>query len=409
MIAVCAFAAWGAFLFMMSLYLQDERGFSAMHTGLIYLPVAVGALIFSPLSGRLVGRFGSRPSLLAAGTLITAATLMLTRLTATTPVWMLLIVFAVFGIGFSMVNAPITNAAVSGMPTDRAGAASAVASTSRQVGVSLGVALCGSVAGSALADGGGGLRRGRPAAVVGVRGTRGGDLRARPLLDVTARIALGRAACAVGRRTPGATRGRPCQRNPLADEVWRAMAAAVIDNRDGWRRAVIEQTGLPFSRIRILRRLARRPMTVKQVADAATIDAPAATVAVNDLEDRGLVVRETDPTNRRCKVVSLTDAGREMVQADRRGIDDPAPDALAALDDARAQGAEGDHRQAREIAFPVVNRALSQPWLLSRRDDCSGGDVVRCVRRRTAGRRPVLRRLRFARRHRGQLTPSTSK
>ncbi len=151
MIAVCAFASWGAFLFMMSLYLQGQRGFSAMHTGLIYLPVAVGALIFSPLSGRLVGRFGSRPSLLIAGTLITAATLMLTRLTATTPVWQLLTIFAVFGIGFSMVNAPITTAAVSGMPTDRAGAASAVASTSRQVGVSLGVALCGSVAGAALA------------------------------------------------------------------------------------------------------------------------------------------------------------------------------------------------------------------------------------------------------------------
>ena len=62
------------------------------------------------------------------------------------------VIFAVFGIGFSMVNAPITNAAVSGMPTDRAGAASAVASTSRQVGVSLGVALCGSIAGAALAD-----------------------------------------------------------------------------------------------------------------------------------------------------------------------------------------------------------------------------------------------------------------
>ena len=150
MIAVCAFAAWGAFLFMMSLYLQEERGFSAMHTGLIYLPVAVGALIFSPLSGRLVGRFGSRPSLLVAGILITAATLMLTRLSATTPVWQLLVIFAVFGIGFSMVNAPVTNAAVSGMPTDRAGAASAVASTSRQVGVSIGVALCGSVAGAAL-------------------------------------------------------------------------------------------------------------------------------------------------------------------------------------------------------------------------------------------------------------------
>ena len=65
MIAICAFAAWGAFLFMMSLYLQGERGFSAMHTGLIYLPIAIGALIFSPLSGRMVGRFGAPP--VAAG------------------------------------------------------------------------------------------------------------------------------------------------------------------------------------------------------------------------------------------------------------------------------------------------------------------------------------------------------
>ena len=150
MIAVCAFASWGAFLFMISLYLQVERGFSAMRTGLLYLPIAVGALVFSPLSGRLVGRFGARPSLLIAGTLITTATLLLTRLTITTAVWQLLVIFSVFGIGFSMVNAPITNAAVSGMPTDRAGAASAVASTSRQVGVSVGVALCGSVLGSAL-------------------------------------------------------------------------------------------------------------------------------------------------------------------------------------------------------------------------------------------------------------------
>ena len=61
--AICAFAAWGAFLFMMSLYLQGERGYSAMHTGLIYLPIAIGALLFSPLSGRLVGRYGARPSL----------------------------------------------------------------------------------------------------------------------------------------------------------------------------------------------------------------------------------------------------------------------------------------------------------------------------------------------------------
>lgn len=152
--AVSAFSAWGAFLFMMSLYLQGERGYSAMHTGLIYLPIAIGALIFSPLSGRLVGRFGARPSLVIAGTMIAVAATMLTFLTGSTPVWWLIIVFAVFGIGFAMVNAPITNAAVSGMPLDRAGAASAVTSTSRQVGVSIGVALCGSVAGSAITMGG---------------------------------------------------------------------------------------------------------------------------------------------------------------------------------------------------------------------------------------------------------------
>jgi MFS family permease len=150
-LAISAFAAWGAFLFMMSLYLQGERHFSAMHTGLIYLPIAIGALIFSPLSGRMVGRFGARPSLMIAGVLIIAASVMLTFLSATTPVWQMLIVFAVFGIGFAMVNAPITNSAVSGMPTDRAGAASAVTSTSRQIGVSIGVALCGSLAGAALA------------------------------------------------------------------------------------------------------------------------------------------------------------------------------------------------------------------------------------------------------------------
>jgi DNA-binding MarR family transcriptional regulator len=119
--------------------------------------------------------------------------------------------------------------------------------------------------------------------------------------------------------------------NDLADEVWRSIASLVHDNRDGWKRAVIEQTGLPFSRIRILMRLGRQSMTVKQLAHAATMDAPATTVAVNDLEDRGLVVRETDPTNRRCKVVSLTDAGRQTVDK----IDttpDPAPNVLATLD-----------------------------------------------------------------------------
>lgn len=149
-IAVCAFAALGAFLFDMSLYLQGVRHFSATHTGLLYLPMALGMLIFSPLSGRMVGRYGTRPSLIAAGILMALSAIGLTRLSPGTAMWQLVILFALFGIGFGMVNAPITTAAVSGMPLDRAGAAAAVASTSRQVGVSLGVALCGALSGAGL-------------------------------------------------------------------------------------------------------------------------------------------------------------------------------------------------------------------------------------------------------------------
>jgi DNA-binding MarR family transcriptional regulator len=122
-------------------------------------------------------------------------------------------------------------------------------------------------------------------------------------------------------------------RNQLADDVWRDLSRFVFDNRDSWRRAVVDQTGLPFSRIRILKRLARTPLTVKGVAQHTTVDAPAATVAVNDLEARGLVVRQIDPSNRRSKLVSLTEAGAAVVAAIDT-TDDPAPDALTDLDDA---------------------------------------------------------------------------
>ncbi len=122
--AICAFAGLGAFLFSASLYLQGVRHYSAVHTGLLYLPMALGMLICSPLSGRLVGRFGTRPSLVAAGILMTTAAALLTTLRPDTPVWQLVVMFAIFGAGFGTVNPPITTAAVSGMPMDRAGAAS---------------------------------------------------------------------------------------------------------------------------------------------------------------------------------------------------------------------------------------------------------------------------------------------
>jgi DNA-binding MarR family transcriptional regulator len=110
------------------------------------------------------------------------------------------------------------------------------------------------------------------------------------------------------------------------------MAAVVFDNRDGWKRDVIETSGLPFSRIRVLRRLARKAMSLREIAEATMMDAPAATVAINDLEDRGLVVRTPDPADRRSKLVSLTQAGCDVVARIDR-VEDPAPPSIAALSD----------------------------------------------------------------------------
>jgi EmrB/QacA subfamily drug resistance transporter len=148
-IAISAFAGLGGFLFLNTLYLQEVRGFSALQAGLYTLPMALMTLICAPLSGRVVGSRGPRP-LLVAGVTMTVSAVLLTGLTAhTSPAWLFL-AYVLFGIGFGTVNAPITNAAVSGMPRSQAGVAAAIASTSRQIGQSLGVAIMGSVVISAL-------------------------------------------------------------------------------------------------------------------------------------------------------------------------------------------------------------------------------------------------------------------
>jgi len=149
-VAVLSFAAFSGFLFLNSLYLQEARGLSAAWAGLATLPIALALMVCSPLSGRLVGEGKARIALVVAGVAMGTAALLLTRLAENTPLAFLLVAYGVFGIGMGAVNAPITNTAVSGMPRSHAGLASAVASTSRQVGASLGVALAGSLAGSGI-------------------------------------------------------------------------------------------------------------------------------------------------------------------------------------------------------------------------------------------------------------------
>jgi EmrB/QacA subfamily drug resistance transporter len=145
LLAVCAFACFAGFLFLNALYLQQVRGLSAFHTGLCTLPLAIAMMVCAPISGRLVGRHGPRPSLLAAGAGFLLSTWMLTRLTVSTPMVLIMVAYALFGIGLGMVNPAITNNAVAGMPLTQAGVAAAIASTSRQVGAALGVAVAGTV------------------------------------------------------------------------------------------------------------------------------------------------------------------------------------------------------------------------------------------------------------------------
>jgi EmrB/QacA subfamily drug resistance transporter len=145
LIAVAGFSALSGFLFLNSLYLQSARGFSALQAGLLTLPMAAMTVVFAPLSGWLVGHRGPRLPLVVAGSMLAVSGLVLSQLSLTTSIEALLAGYLIFGLGFGMLNAPITNAAVSGMPLSQAGVAAAIASTSRQVGISLGVAIAGTV------------------------------------------------------------------------------------------------------------------------------------------------------------------------------------------------------------------------------------------------------------------------
>ena len=148
--AVIAFASFSGFLFLNSLYLQEARGLAPSAAGACTLPTALALVICSPLSGRLVGAGRARWALVGAGCALALGALLLTDLRVDTAMPHLIAAYVLLGIGLGLVNAPITNTAVSGMPIAQAGLAAAVASTSRQVGASLGVALAGSIAGAGI-------------------------------------------------------------------------------------------------------------------------------------------------------------------------------------------------------------------------------------------------------------------
>ena len=146
-LALGAFVVQGGFLFVNTLYLQETRGLSPLQAGIDTLPMAIPLLVMAPLSGRFVGAFGNRVPLLGGSAALIAGGLMLTSLQASTSMIYLFGAYLLIGIGMGLLNPPITNTAVSGMPPSMAGVAAAIASTARQGGSTLGVAVFGAIAG----------------------------------------------------------------------------------------------------------------------------------------------------------------------------------------------------------------------------------------------------------------------
>jgi len=123
----------------------------------------------------------------------------------------------------------------------------------------------------------------------------------------------------------------PSDRTPASatsGEVWLLMSDLVLDHQR--RREVSEALGMSFGRARALRRLARRPMSMGELAAALGIDPPNATVVVDDLEAQKLVRRKPHPTDRRAKVVEATRKGKDVARRADTILGTP-PAALSAL------------------------------------------------------------------------------
>jgi EmrB/QacA subfamily drug resistance transporter len=154
LMALWALCAFGSFLFVTTQYLQDVRGLSALAAGLCLIPVGVLVLVLSPGTGRTVGARGPRRPLVIAGAALALGGGVSLWLGPDTPWPAMLAIYLLFGVFLGTVNPPITNTAVSGMPRSMAGVATSLASAGRQTGTTLGVAIAGTIVGSALARGG---------------------------------------------------------------------------------------------------------------------------------------------------------------------------------------------------------------------------------------------------------------
>ncbi|HEY2004892.1 MAG TPA: MarR family transcriptional regulator [Solirubrobacteraceae bacterium] len=131
---------------------------------------------------------------------------------------------------------------------------------------------------------------------------------------------------------------RPAPPPDTASRVWTALHEFVAEQDR--RRALRAALDLGPGKVEVLIKLADGPMTLREIARAADIDAPAATVGVDKLEARGLVHRTAHPDDNRRKLVHLTDAGRDAAERGQAILSEPPvelanldPDDLARLDE----------------------------------------------------------------------------
>ncbi|WP_241709941.1 MFS transporter [Arthrobacter bambusae] len=163
-IAGVTMAAFYGVVFLQSLYFQQQRGVTALGTGLLFLPMSGLVALLVPLAARLVNRFG-RIAVIVAGQLVMALGLAgLCLLPTDSPTLLVALLMVPVGVGGSFTVPPIIALIMDHVPAERAGTASGVINTARQVGGALGVAVFGAVlAGQNFMDG---LRTGLGATAV---------------------------------------------------------------------------------------------------------------------------------------------------------------------------------------------------------------------------------------------------
>jgi len=137
-------AMFGIFVFF-PIYMQTFRGWSPIQAGAALLPWTVMIVIFAPIAGKLSDRVGSRWLIAAGMTTVAACCLLLSTINLHSSFWNLLPAFILGGLGMSFVMTPMSAAVMGAAPVAKAGVASGVLNTFRQVGVALGIAITGAI------------------------------------------------------------------------------------------------------------------------------------------------------------------------------------------------------------------------------------------------------------------------